>query len=169
MIVVSSLNQAKVLAVKEVYQSDQVKARAYPSHVSHQPKSDEETRTGAVNRALNALSENKEAICIGLEGGVMEVGGKLYLTSWGALAIEGREVITASGLRIELPSHFKEALNKSELSDLIDTYTQRINTRENLGAIGAFTNERINRKELFKQIVTLLKGQFEHKKKLSKI
>lgn len=167
MIIITSLNQAKVTAVKEVYPLSEVKALTYPSHVREQPRSDEETRQGAINRAMNALSDNKDAICIGLEGGVMELEGKLYLTSWGALAEEGKELLTAAGLRIELPKHFKETLKNSELSELIDAYTKTVNTREGLGAIGVFTNEHIERKDLFKQILISLKGQLEHRKKFS--
>src|SRR5699024_2613652 len=143
--------------------SDEIIAKSVPSHVSKQPIGDEETRLGAINRAKHVFPKDKKANAIGLEGGVIEVDGILYLCNWGALMEEEHKLYTAAGARIELPSTFKQALYKgTELSELMDVYTKTNDIRNHAGAIGIFTNDLIDRSSMFIHVVTLLKGQLEY-------
>lgn len=162
-IIVSSLNKTKINAVKNVYADMEVIACEAASNVSEQPMSDEETRTGAINRAKNSHKAHPEAITIGLEGGVMQIGNELYLTNWGALILPSGRLYTAAGARISLPNEFISRLAKgAELSEIMDVYAKQADIRSNAGAIGIFTKDYVSRTDLFTHLVKLLRGQMEY-------
>lgn len=165
-IAIGSKNAVKINAVKEVFvgkdysfQSDNVS-----SGVSEQPFSDQETVEGAMNRSLNVLKSTDATIGIGLEGGVVDTPQGIYLCNWGALT-DGEITVTAGGARILLPDEFRESLlNGIELGTLMDNYTKKTEVGKNEGAVGIFTNGRMNRKDMFVHIVEMLRGQYEYKK-----
>ncbi|UJL45105.1 DUF84 family protein [Virgibacillus sp. NKC19-16] len=163
-IIIGSTNPTKIKAVQEVFPLHTVTSKNVPSNVSSQPFSDEETRKGAINRALQCSNSNSEdTIGIGLEGGVMYVDNQLYLCNWGALVTQDGEVYTASGARIILPQEFTEPLKKGvELGDVMDRYAKKEGVRKKEGAIGIFTGEFISRQEMFAHVVKLLRGQWEY-------
>ncbi|PGM55681.1 DUF84 family protein [Bacillus sp. AFS053548] len=164
-ITIGSLNPTKVGAVQKVFNEFKVEGLKVPSNVSNQPMTDHETMEGAINRALNAKNEGKSDIGIGLEGGVIIEGDRLFLCNWGALVYEN-EVILASGAKILLPSEFiHELRNGTELSVLMERYTNEKDIRSKEGAVGVFTNGRITRTEIFEHICELLFGQYEFKKR----
>lgn len=161
-IMIGSTNEAKVQAVKEVFPEATVIASSVPSGVRSQPFSDEETKIGARKRASYCLQQSEVGLAIGLEGGVMFIGDQLYLCNWGALQTKAGEIFDAAGARIPLPQQITERLLQGkELGDVIDEYVKRKNIRHYEGAIGIFTNQLVNRKDLFVHIVQLLKGQYE--------
>lgn len=163
-IAIGSKNPAKIQAISEVFSTDSVSSVDVASQVSAQPLSDEETRRGAMNRAIQCVQSDASDMGIGLEGGVMYMEGQLYLCNWGALAIKDKEIITASGARIALPDEFDHELKRGmELGDLMDVYVERKDVRKNDGAIGVLTNGLIKRKEMFVHVVRLLKGQLGNK------
>ncbi len=160
-IIVGSNNQAKLDAVRSNFSGFEVEGIEVSSKVSSQPFSDEETLEGAINRARECASSAKGSMGIGLEGGVMEIENDLYLCNWGALVDNHENVFTASGARIPLPDEVAKGLNKGkELGDIMDEFAQRSEIRQQEGAIGIFTAELVNRKEMFEHVVRLLKGQY---------
>lgn len=162
-IVIGSKNPTKIQAVQAIFESDHIVSLNAKSDVSAQPFTDEETRTGAINRAKQCARSGENLIGIGLEGGVMELENDLYLCNWGALATSNNEVFTASGARIRLPKEIAlELENGAELGDLMDDFAHKSSVRNNEGAIGIFTNELMTRKDMFSHVVTLLKGQWEY-------
>lgn len=162
-IVIGSLNETKVKAVKDVFSEAEVIAESVPSDVSAQPIGDEETELGAINRARKAKELHPNSIGIGLEGGVMYLHNDLYLCNWGALVSEERQVFTASGAKIKLPAEFINKIELGfELSEIMDDYTTKKNIRHHEGAIGIFTNGKILRKDMFAHVVSLLRGQMEY-------
>ncbi|MFD1851083.1 DUF84 family protein [Oceanobacillus bengalensis] len=162
-IVIGSKNPTKINAVSNIFKEANVASLDVPSRVSAQPFSDEETREGAINRAMQCALSTKGFIGIGLEGGVMYVGDRLYLCNWGALVTEDEKVFTASGARIVLPSEIDEALRTGkELGLIMDNYAKRQEVRKKEGAIGIFTNDLITREEMFTHVVKLLRGQWEY-------
>lgn len=162
-IVIGSLNETKINAVKEVFPEADIVPASVPSEVSNQPVGDEETEQGAINRAQNARDLYSNSIGIGLEGGVMLHRGALFLCNWGALVTPDRKSYTASGARIKLPSEFKKKIEQGlELSEIMDEYTSKKNIRHHEGAIGIFTNGRMFRMDMFSHVVTLLRGQMEY-------
>ncbi|SET82180.1 inosine/xanthosine triphosphatase [Oceanobacillus limi] len=162
-IIIGSKNPTKVQAVKEIFSTAEVQAIDVSSNVSPQPFSDEETREGAINRALNCAQSERDVIGIGLEGGVMYVQEQLYLCNWGALVTPDRQIYAASGARVLLPKEIDNELRKgSELGDIMNRYAKRHEVRSREGAIGIFTNEIVSRQQMFEHVVQLVKGQWEY-------
>jgi len=162
-LVVGSLNETKINAVKAVFTNAHITPLSVPSDVSAQPVGDMETKEGAINRAQYASQKTANSFGIGLEGGVMLLQHDLYLCNWGALVTPCGNTITASGARIKLPESFKAKIDQGyELSEIMDAYTKRHNIRHHEGTIGIFTNNLMLRKEMFSHIVLLLKGQMEY-------
>ncbi len=159
---IGSMNPAKIKAVKNTFPEAEVVEIDVASKVSLQPFSDEETMEGAVNRARECASLNPDSVGIGLEGGVMELNGELFLCNWGALINEKGHTFLASGARIPLPEEVAAQLEKGiELGEVMDEYSQRKDVRKKEGAVGIFTNELVSREEMFTHVMKLLKGQYQ--------
>lgn len=158
---VGSTNKNKVQAVKNVFEPNgfEVIGIAVDSEVSSQPKCDEETITGAENRALNLPTDG---IRIGLEAGVELLKNELYLTNFGVLITESGKIIRVGGTRIVMPEEIKDAIFKDglELSDAMDKYFSVKNAKHNNGAIGYFTKDVVKRIDIFDHIAKLLYGSY---------
>jgi inosine/xanthosine triphosphatase len=164
-VAIGTLNRAKTAAVQNVINTyfDDVEFLEVdvPSNVSNQPFSDEETRQGAINRALNALEAIGADLNFGLEGGVREMEGILYCCNWGALALKNGQVLTAAGALFMLPEEIAEKLRDGkELGPVMDEYANEKGTRHHKGAIGILTANLISRTEMFEHIVKILVGQY---------
>jgi inosine/xanthosine triphosphatase len=160
-VVIGSENKTKVGAVKEIFENQitTVIGVNVPSGVSAQPFTDEETRCGAINRARASMKCGD--IGIGLEGGVDVTDDGMLLCNWGALCAGDGTIFTAAGARIFLPESIAEELKRgTELAEVMETYTAKKNVRNQEGAIGIFTNQMVNRKEMFAHVVKLLAGQY---------
>ncbi|MGD7044281.1 DUF84 family protein [Jeotgalibacillus proteolyticus] len=165
-------NKAKIAAIEKAfhslsYESYRIVPTEALSQVSQQPFGDEETMTGAVNRASNALLLTSDArLGIGLEGGVVETSHGLFLCNWGALKDKDTdEPILAGGARIRLPNEVADQLRLGgELGPVMDRFSQRKEIRQQEGAVGIFTAGRMTRADMFSHIVTLLLGQWEMNK-----
>lgn len=160
-VAVGSKNKVKVNAVQQVLTEAEIVSLSVQSHVSAQPFSDEETLQGASNRAKLALIEGKADIGIGLEGGVMHTDHGLFMCNWGALATKEGKLFIAGGARMKLPDEFIQPLEEGkELSEVMEDYTKQRDIRSNEGAIGIFTNNYVDRTDLFVHVVKLLVGQY---------
>ncbi len=158
-IYIGSKNPAKIAAVEEVFINYSIISQDVDSGVSCQPIGDEETIQGALNRALKLP---QDSIRIGLEGGITLHNDTLYLINWGVLVDEDDNIFYAGGTRIPLPDDFKVLLEnrKLELAELIDKYSNKTNVRSHEGAIGIFTCNVVQRKDIFVHICKLLYGQY---------
>lgn len=161
---IASKNPAKINAVSSVLKNIEwatdLSAIDAESEVSAQPFSQQETRQGAVNRARNALGDYDFAI--GLEGGVYEMDGILYLCNWGALATQDGRLFTAAGAQIPLPDEIGAGLrNGMELGPIMDDYANESGIRHHKGAVGILTDGFVNRGEMFSHVVKLLIGQYQ--------
>lgn len=162
-IIIGSTNKAKVSAVKRIFPDAEIEEMKVNSGVNPQPVSDEETRQGAINRAKNSKDQIKGSYGIGLEGGVMYVKNQLYLCNWGALVTPENVCFTASGARILLPQKISTQLAQGmELGEVMREWTKKEDIRQNLGAVGVFTNKIISREAMFAHVVQLLRGQAEY-------
>lgn len=162
---IGTKNKAKVAAVQSVFNKETLIDTEVSSGVSDQPFSDEETKRGAIHRAKEALPihADEEAIALGLEGGVVEVDGLLYICNWGALATSTNEIYVASGARIPLPKEIADQLYAGrELGPVMQEFSKKENVRHQEGAIGIFTNGLLDRGSMFSHIVLMLKGQWEY-------
>ncbi|TWT12486.1 DUF84 family protein [Planomicrobium sp. CPCC 101079] len=161
---IASKNPAKINAVAAVLSELNLVFDLQPtetdSGVPAQPFSLEETRLGAINRAKRALNAGQE-FAIGLEGGVYELEGVMYLCNWGALCSKEGLLFTAAGAQIPLPKSIAASLKKGEeLGPVMDSYVQESGTRKHKGAVGILTAGLVNRDEMFQHIVKLLVGQY---------
>lgn len=159
---VASTNEAKVNACKEVLNDYEIIPLKVDSLVSSQPKSDEETIKGALNRAKSLPSDG---LRIGLEAGVNFHNDRLFLVNWGVLIDENENVYYAGGTRIELPEFVKEGIfdyNK-ELATIMEETFHEHDIRSKQGAIGVFTSNQVKRVDIFIHIVKLLYGEYLYK------
>ncbi|WP_404404407.1 DUF84 family protein [Jeotgalibacillus malaysiensis] len=159
-------NKAKVQAAEACWNFGEVRGFKTESGVNDQPFGHDETRQGAINRAVNAASCFPEAAGLGLEGGVAEMVDGLYICNWGALTVPGfKEPFTASGASIRLPDELAVPLREGqELGPLMQEFSSQKNIRQHDGAVGFFTNGRITRAQMFEHIVELLIGQWKYEK-----
>lgn len=167
-VAIGTKNKAKTAAVEEIaknYFADiAFEYISVPSGVSDQPFSDEETRQGAINRAVNTREATGADLSFGLEGGVYELDGAVYCCNWGAVAIKDGPVISSSGASFVLPEEIAEQLRAGkELGPVMDQFTKSKDIRQHAGAIGIFTDGVVDRKEMFEHIVALLIGQVRYR------
>lgn len=163
-IAIGTKNPTKINAVKNAfskYLKGEFISVNVPSNVSEQPLSDEETMTGAVNRAKNAREAEKANIGVGLEGGLVKTEIGYFLCNWGALVDDSLQPIVAGGARIVIPNEIgDQVFGGQELGDVMDRYVKKHNVRQNEGAIGIFTNGLVDRTQMFSELSNLLIGQY---------
>lgn len=165
LVAIGTKNRAKTAAIQNIinsyFEDVQYIQVEVSSNVSEQPFSSEETRQGAINRALNTLEAAKADLNFGLEGGVQEIKNQMYCTNWGAAALKDGTVISAAGAQFLLPEEIAAELRAGkELGPVMDIYTKQQDTRSSSGAVGVFTAGLIDRTEMFEHIVKLLIGQY---------
>nr|WP_231736982.1 DUF84 family protein [Halobacterium sp. CBA1126] len=95
-VAVGSGNPVKRDAVAAALPDATVDAVSVPSGVPEQPRGDDETVEGARNRAERALQSGEYGLGVGLEGGVAEREGDLFLIMWAA-ATDGDRVEVGAG------------------------------------------------------------------------
>ena len=164
LVAIGTKNKAKTAAVEEAIRKyfNNVEFVHYEveSGVSEQPFSDEETRQGAINRAIHTRQLSDADLCFGLEGGVREIDGVMYCCNWGAVVLKDGHVISSAGAQFMLPEEIAVKLQAGgELGPIMDDFTKLKDIRHHAGAIGIFTNHLVDRKQMFEHIVTLLIGQ----------
>lgn len=167
-VAVGSTNPTKIEAVRNVLGGlIEIIPIDAPSYVSEQPFGDEETLTGALNRARECLKKADVQFAIGLEGGVTKSDRGLMVINWGALVDLGGNEYIASGARAVLPFEVeKEIQSGKTLGEAMDGFTKRKGVSKKEGAMGIITNGRINRDEMFAHVVKILVGQYEFNKNL---
>ncbi len=171
LVAIGSKNPAKIKAVEDAFSkhSSEISFTSFEteSGVSDQPFSDEETITGALNRAESVLGLDKSAdIGVGLEGGVVDTEFGMFLCNWGALVTREGARYIAGGARILLPEEVAIPLREgSELGPIMDAYTKQKGIRHKAGAIGIFTAGEITRDEMFQHVVSMLLGQWRYQQK----
>jgi inosine/xanthosine triphosphatase len=164
-IYLGSSNKVKLSATKQVLEplGFQVVSIQVRSFVDNQPKSDEETITGAINRARELPGDG---LRIGLEAGVQYHLETLFLTNWGALIDEQDNIYIAGGTRIPLPKEIETKIinHNYELAAAMEEFTSIKDIRSKQGAIGIFTQDLVKREDIFVHIVKLLYGQYLYKR-----
>jgi inosine/xanthosine triphosphatase len=169
---IGSTNQVKVNALKEMLplydllkDADVVSVNV-SSDVSEQPKSIDETITGAKNRARNAFQDCD--LSFGIESGLMPVPHtKSGVMGFCACAIfDGKEYHLGLNSSFEYPPRMIELVQKEGLA--IDQAVFKIGLTKNehqgrsSGVIGLLTNGRLDRKEYTKQAIMMALIHIEH-------
>ncbi len=160
--IVASMNPVKIRAALMGFQAMfpahvcAIEGRHIPSGVSAQPRSEEETLCGARNRAENARTMYPTVdYWVGIEGGIEEVAGGMVAFAW--------VVVLSHTLRGEartatffLPDAVAALVRAGkELGEADDIIFQRMNSKQEDGAVGLLTGQVIDRMELYKSAVVL--------------
>jgi inosine/xanthosine triphosphatase len=165
-VVVGSKNPVKIAAARavlqRVYATDvRVEAADVESGVPDQPWGDEETLRGARRRAAAALRVEGASLGVGLEAGLVEVGGDVFTCAW--CVVTRRDGITGvgGGANLLLPSPVAAAVRSgAELGPTIDALTGLHKTKQGRGAIGILTREYLDRQSSYEHLLTLAMARF---------
>lgn len=160
---IGTTNIVKISAIQEVLNDENVIGMNVSSGVSPQPKSDEETMQGALNRAKALPSGH---LRFGLEAGVEIHNSKVFLINWGVLIDEKDNIYYGGGTRLPLPDVIGKRLFSEdvELAEVVDEYYNRDDIKHQEGAVGILTNNYVRRVDIFIHIVRILYGQYLHSK-----
>ncbi|NRR05406.1 DUF84 family protein [Brevibacillus sp. RS1.1] len=146
-------NEAKRLAVQKATGTEPF-CISVPSGVAAQPMSEEETITGAINRAKAARSQAPEAdIGLGLEGGLMY--DEWFTKQWYLISIcaawNGNELFIGKGLAFPIPNQAVHRIQQEqiELSTIIDEWGKTVGSNHRGGAYSLLTDNRVRRSDVF--------------------
>ncbi len=162
-IAIGSTNPIKIQAIKNALNDETVLVVACTasSKVRLQPLSNEETLEGAINRARDCLEKTQSKMAIGLEAGVIFVDEQVYLCHWGAIVDRNQNVYYTNGPIILLPKEYSKPLLEGEnLEDIMHRSTGIESLGAKEGAIGVFTQNRLNREQVLTQMVKVLLGEY---------
>lgn len=157
-VAIGSTNPAKVKAIEKLARQIgfTVEAHSVLSHVSNQPRSDEETMQGALNRAREVVNLTNGDVGIGLEGGITKIGDQWFICNWGALVDKTGYECVSSGGHFMLPKAFLQEIEQGkELGEIIQKQSVKSE-----GAIALLTNGFVTRQALYEQVVNILFGQY---------
>jgi inosine/xanthosine triphosphatase len=166
-IIVASGNPVKIAAVQAGFDrvfgagTHQAEGRPMPSGVAIQPITDEETLTGARNRAAAAKDAHPEAeFWSGVEGGVEDGPDGMTVFAW--IVVLGREIegsaITGearTGAFLLPPEVARLVREGKELGEADDLVFGRTNSKQQDGAVGILTGGLIDRAGYYEQAVVL--------------
>jgi inosine/xanthosine triphosphatase len=159
-IVVGSLNPVKIAAVSSVMLSlyPQARIAGIPaaSGVAVQPRSDAETRAGALNRARAVLEIAGADLGVGLEGGLIETEIGLMTCAWCAVVTADGRTGIGGGAHMMLPPAATALLDQGiELGAVMDRLTGQHNTKHADGAIGILTGGLETRETTYAHLLRL--------------
>lgn len=155
-------------AVEERWPDAEIVGYEVESGVNAQPMSDEETQTGALNRARAALAAGRaafpkvsEAEClgVGLEGGVTPWKNELWSTVWAAVMDSSGHSFTSNGARMKLPESIAQPiLDGGEMGPVVAKLAGVADVRKKQGMIGIVTMNFVNRTSEYGAIAKLAIG-----------
>lgn len=155
-VVVGSGNHVKVAAVRTVmeriYGSVRVTGIDVKTGVSPQPFEDE-TRTGAINRARNALEDHD--LSVGIEAGVFKKEDGLYDYQYCAVLDKEGRITVGTGMGFMYPDSVAELVRGGmTVGDAVHKVYGNTDIGKKQGAIGLLSKGLIDRKALTEQSVT---------------
>lgn len=171
-IFVGSTNPVKINAVKSAISAGTINAEVIgievESGVSSQPRTDKETRAGALNRAKNVLKvgqtkfpdTTKPQLGIGLEGGIFSpLPNEAWSTVWACVADAMGNTFESNGARFKLPPKIAEPiLDGKEMGPVVGRLFSDPNIKQKQGAIGVVTKGFVDRTTEYAIIVQLAIG-----------
>lgn len=160
-IVVASTNPVKCNAALAGFErmfpgkTFEVEGVSVGSGVSDQPLSDDETYTGAFNRAMNAKAAQPDAdYWVGLEGGIETKGADMESFAW--IVVVGKSDIVGRGKTgvLFLPPRVAELIHQGkELGEADDIVFQQTNSKQSNGAVGLLTGDVLTRESVYTEAV----------------
>ncbi len=164
-VAVGSSNPVKLAAARAILAwaapGATVTALPVPSGVPDQPVGDEETITGARNRARAAREALDADLGVGLEGGVVDTPHGMRSNAWCVVVHrDGREGVGGS-LAMPLPDAVARMVRGGvELGHAMDALVAEVGTKHGKGAVGILTAGRIDRQAAYEVLVTYAMAPF---------
>ncbi|MEI6463031.1 MAG: inosine/xanthosine triphosphatase [bacterium] len=168
-IIISSKNPVKINATLEGFKKAfpgeefEIESVSVESNVSNQPRSEEETMEGALNRSNNAYLAKKDAdYWVGIEGGVQEYKEGMLTFAW--IYIKGDKLIgKGRSASFILPEKVADVVRQGkELGDADDIVFGKSNSKQQNGAVGILTGDIITRTALYVPAVILALVPFKN-------
>jgi len=163
-IIVASLNQNKINAVKEVFPSYHVEGVLCPSGVREQPIGLDEIIRGSINRAKGAFRDCDYSV--GIEDGISSVPETVsgYMNFCCCAVFDGSRIYLGLGPAFEYPPECtKMVVEKGvTISEAFLPVSGRPDIGYEMGIIGWLTKGRINRKDYTKQTVEMARIQIDN-------
>ena len=156
-IIIASKNPVKIQAVHDGFAEMfpdwtlETEGVSVPSEVSDQPMGDEETFTGALNRAKNAQKAKPNAdFWIGVEGGNIRHGeNEMEVMAW-IVVISKDKIGKARTAGFFLPQKVVDLINQGyELGHADDIVFNLDNSKQKMGSAGLLTDGVMNRLRLY--------------------
>lgn len=162
-IVVGSKNQLKIDAAVDAFRKmfPETPCEGFgvsaASDVSDQPMGEEETFTGALNRAQNALKEMPDAdYGVGIEGGIEERNGEMLAYAWMAVCSKDGKIGKGRSSAFVLPAKVAELVRQGkELGEADDIVFGKTNSKQANGAVGLLTGDVIVRRDYYTEACVL--------------
>lgn len=139
---------------------DEVVGTNVVSHVSDQPMSNEESISGARNRARAALQATGADIAIGIENGLSEIDDVWFASTWiVATDAEGWEGLASTILRPVPLAIVSDVLLGRELSDAVRANAPAEIRERYSGLIGIITGGVLNRHDVLRDGIVVAISQ----------
>jgi inosine/xanthosine triphosphatase len=161
LVIIGSRNPVKVRCTEEAFNlawgTTLVQGLNVDSGVRKQPIGDTETYAGAYNRAVNSKTAFPEAdFWVGIEGGVEEIDENLTAFAWIVILDAAGKTGRARTAAFFLPQVIRDLVKGGmELGEADDQVFRTDNSKHAGGAVGILTKGIVERKELYKQAVSL--------------
>ncbi len=164
-VVISSLNPAKISAVKEAFnlsfpnQAFHYQGISVDSEVPDQPMSCQQTKAGALNRIKNAKQSITNAdFYVALEAGIE---GN-FTFAWMIIDDNIRQGESRSSSLMLPEAVLIDVAAGDELGDVMDRHFNTDNIKQKGGAIGLLTNNLLTRSSVYQQALILALIPFVH-------
>jgi len=154
---VATRNPLKACATKIAFESffDEVEVHSFKSDsmLQRQP-ADEQITKGAILRAKEAIKLGYD-YGVGIEGGLLHLGGRAYFTGFYAVISKSGETHGAWGLAWECPPSLLGRVERGEeLGTIMDQILGRSGVKTHEGAIGVLSKNKIDRLRVTTDSVT---------------
>lgn len=170
-VIIASQNPVKINSVKNGFEKMFPEGKfifegiTFPSGVSDQPMTNDETMLGALNRATSAKSAIAEAdFWIGIEGGLERVGAEMEAFAWVVIKSNTSTGKARTGTFFLPPEVIKLINEGKELGDADDIVFGHSNSKQKMGAVGILTHGLIDRTAYYTEAVILALIPFKNKK-----
>ena len=162
-VLIASHNPVKIRAVKSAFSLHfpgtkiNFMAHGAESGVSGQPRSDEETRRGARNRAADTRSHYPLAdFWVGLEGGIEPRDGRLMAFAWMVVMANNGQIGEARTVTLPLPPAVMTLVDQGlELGEANDQVFSTSNSKQHGGAYGLLTNDLYTRESVYTEALVM--------------
>lgn len=170
LVAVGSENKTKIDPVKQVFSKHfnnvKVVGVKVSSGVSNQPKNDDETYKGALNRAQNALKKVKDAdFGVGIEGGIHKHSYGWFERSLVVIVDKKGNIGVGASGGLALPDIVVEKIHKGKnLEEAVDEIFGTKEIGEGIGMFGLFTKGVVTRTSGVSHGVAFALSRFLHDK-----